>query len=195
METGIVIIAAGNSSRLGRPKQLLEYRGKTLLQHIIDEADLANLNPIVLVLGANSDKITENVRNVDHIVINESWENGMASSIAAGITELLNMENIPQNVIISVCDQPLLTAEVFLNLVKEKNSSSKNIVASIYAETIGVPALFGEKYYDYLLRLSGKEGAKKIINEFEADLSTISFENGRIDIDTEKDFVNLQYTL
>jgi len=191
MDTGIIILAAGSSSRLGRPKQLLVYNHKTLLQHVIDEAKLADLSPIVIVVGANADELTKSLNLSEvNIIINESWETGMSSSIAAGLAALT--DNKPQNMIISVCDQPQINAQLFSDLVRMKNKTGSGIVASAYAGTLGTPVLFGEKYYDTLLNLAGNEGAKKLLNLHEKDVSFIPFEDGQIDIDTEEDYLNLQ---
>jgi len=191
MDTGIIILAAGGSSRLGRPKQLLVYKHKTLLQHVIDEAKLAGLFPIIIVVGANADELTKtlNLSGVD-MIINDSWESGMSSSIATGLASLAGDK--PQNMIISVCDQPQIHAQLFSDLLRMKNKTGSGIVASAYAGTLGTPVLFNEKYYDMLLNLKGNEGAKKLLNLHENDVSYIQFEDGQIDIDTEEDYLNLQ---
>lgn len=186
-----MILAAGSSSRLGRPKQLLVYNNKTLLQHVIDEAKLAALSPIVIVVGANADELTKSLNlSGANVIINDSWEIGMSSSIAAGLSAL--EEDKPQNVIISVCDQPQINAQLFSDLLRMKNKTGSGIVASAYAGTLGTPVLFNERYYDELLNLTGNEGAKKLLNLHETDVSFIPFENGQIDIDTEEDYLNLQ---
>jgi len=191
MDTGIIILAAGSSSRLGRPKQLLVYNHKTLLQHVIDEAKLADLSPIVVVIGANADELSKSSNlSGTNIIINDSWETGMSSSIAAGLAALI--DNKPQNMILSVCDQPQINAQLFSDLVRMKNKTGSGIVASAYAGTLGTPVLFNEKYYDALLNLTGNEGAKKLLNLHQNEVSFIPFEDGQIDIDTEEDYLNLQ---
>lgn len=194
MDTGIIILAAGNSSRLGHPKQLLPYQGRTLLQHSIDEAINANLNPIILITGAHANSITASIVQTEiEIVHNERWQKGMASSIVAGLSKVLLRSDI-KSMIISVCDQPFVTATLFQNLIKMKTGSGKGIVACNYSNTIGTPVLFDHHYFDALLQLEGEEGARKLIKHYEHDVATILFPLGALDIDTEEDYVIFRTT-
>lgn len=193
METGIIILAAGNSSRLGQPKQLLEFNGKTLISHVIDEAEEAKIHPIIVVIGANSDFIRQEIKDKNvQIVDNENWESGMASGINAGLSALLNYNNEIENIIISVCDQPFITSEIFTSLINTKNKSGKGIVASFYQNIMGTPVLFDKKYFGDLKTLTGDEGAKKTLKLYPNDLVSVPFEKGEFDIDTQSDYLNLQ---
>ncbi len=189
--TGMIILAAGNSSRLGKPKQLLNFQGKTLLQHVCNEAEIAALNPIIVIVGANFEKITKLLNSKSLTIIkNDDWEKGMSSSISLGLKELLNIDSI-KNIIISVCDQPYICADLFTNLITEKNKNNKGIVASSYSNTLGTPVLFDIKYAKALMHLTGNDGAKKLLIRFQDDVSSIPFLKGEIDIDTENDYLNL----
>jgi len=191
MNTGIIILAAGNSSRLGSPKQLLYYQGSSLLQRTVAAAKTSAYEPVVLVLGAHSDQILEQHPDLKiNIIINDSWEKGISSSIAAGLSKMLELEADTKNVVIAVADQPFIRPEIFRELVEESQRSRKNIVASKYAETIGTPALFNEIYFDELIALRGNTGAKPILQKYAADVATIPFELGHIDIDTQTDYNN-----
>ena len=190
--TGIIILAAGNASRFGSIKQLLHFNNKTLLQHVIDEAVDAGAEPIVVVTGANDDTVTKHINNeLVKIVYNENWQQGMASGIAAGVQKAITLNNDIENIIISVCDQPFVSATLFRQLYQTQNTSVQHIVASAYADTVGTPALFTQKYFDALLSLTGEEGAKKIIKANADDVTTIDFPQGAIDIDTTKDYKDL----
>ncbi|TCD00492.1 nucleotidyltransferase family protein [Pedobacter psychroterrae] len=194
MNTGIIILAAGNSSRLGSPKQLLYYQGSSLLQRTVAAAETTAYVPIVLVLGAYADQILEQHPDFNiNIIINDSWEKGISSSIAAGLSKMLELEADTKNVVIAVADQPFIRPEIFTELVEESQRSRKNIVASKYAETIGTPALFNEIYFDELIALNGNTGAKPLLQKYAADVATIPFELGHIDIDTQKDYNNLNH--
>lgn len=191
-KTGIVILAAGNSSRLGRPKQLLEYKESTLLKNTISEALKIQNSFLIVVTGSNHDVI-ENELNLPKIKFsfNPEWETGMASSIVKGLNELLRLNPDSEECIFAVCDQPFVTNLVFENLISEYHKTEKGIIASAYSETLGTPVLFHKKYFNELLELSGQEGAKKIIKKYSDDVVSVSFEKGNIDIDTEEDYKKL----
>ena len=143
MKTGIIILAAGSSSRLGRPKQLLDYKGKTLLQTVINEALETHCKPIIVVLGANAKEIArQHQHDQVNFVINESWGNGMASSIVAGLSTMIKNNSEIESIIIAVADQAFIKMSNFNNLIEKQKETGKNIIASTYAETIGTPVLF-----------------------------------------------------
>ena len=192
MKTGIIILAAGSSSRLGRPKQLLDYKGKTLLQTVINEALETSCRPVITVLGANTKEIaSQHQHDQISFVINESWENGMASSIVAGLSAIIRNNSEIESIIIAVADQAFIKMSNFNNLIEKQKETGKNIIASTYAKTIGTPVLFKKDYFEALLSLTGAEGAKKILKQYPQDVETVVFEHGEIDIDTETDYNNL----
>jgi molybdenum cofactor cytidylyltransferase len=196
---GIIILAAGDSSRLGRPKQLLTYRGKTLLTHIITEALTAGLDPVVVVTGAFEAEVSESLRGMAvDTVYNPRWKEGMASGIVAGLSKLIALQQDadpggidPDAAIIAVCDQPYISSSLFRKLVEMYNGSAKGIVACRYSDAAGTPVLFGRDYFAGLLALSGKEGAKQLLKRYPDELATISFPRGDVDIDLEDDFARI----
>jgi len=192
--TGIILLAAGNSTRMGLPKQLLLYQGKTLLERIVDTSiKVFDNNKIIIVLGANHSEIAFQIKDkITLISVNEEWESGMASSIKSGLQTLLNHFPEMERCFISVCDQPYLSSEVFIEMLKLADYSSKEIIAAEYAGTIGVPVLFSKKYFKKLLHLSGEQGAKKIIQQNMDDVNIFTFDEGAIDIDTPSDYENLK---
>ncbi|WP_394776101.1 NTP transferase domain-containing protein [Flavobacterium sp.] len=190
--TGIVILAAGNSSRLGQPKQLLSYKNTSLLKNTISQASLVQNAVIVVVTGANQELVEKEITTSKTTTIfNPGWESGMSSSISKGLTELLRLYPKIEKCIFAVCDQPFVTTTIFEDLISEHNKTNNGIVASTYSDTLGTPVLFHKKYFNELLELKGQEGAKKIINKFRDDTVSISFEKGNIDIDTEEDYLKL----
>lgn len=191
-KTGIIILAAGNSSRLGQPKQLLPFKNTTLLKNTIAEASLVPNSTIIVVTGSNHELIEKELQTSKlKITFNPNWESGMSSSIVAGLNELQLSHPDIKNTILTVCDQPFVTSSVFGNLVNEYHKTGKGIIASSYSETLGTPVLFDKKYFNQLLELKGQEGAKKIISKFLDDTVSIPFEKGNIDIDTEEDYNKL----
>jgi len=116
-KTAIIILAAGGSSRYGSIKQLLPFNQKPLLQHAIDEAVNSGANLVLAVTGASSDEVLKgiNAKKVT-IVSNERWQQGMASSIVAGVKEAITLDNDIESIIVSVCDQPFISADLFEKL-------------------------------------------------------------------------------
>jgi len=191
METGILILAAGNSSRLGEPKQLLHFKGKSLLRNVAEEA-LKISKAVIVVTGSNHTEISKEIEDLKIVITeNKNWNEGMGSSINIGLNQLLNSFPTIENCIISVCDQPFIDASVFSELIQMQKDSQKGIVASKYSETLGTPVLFSKKYFKDLSNLSGHEGAKRLLQKFKDDIAEISFEKGAIDIDTQDDYQKL----
>lgn len=191
METGILILAAGNSSRFGEPKQLLYFKGKSLLRNVAEES-LKTTNLVVVVTGSKDPEISREIENLKvKIIENLNWSEGMGSSIQIGFKQLLDSFPTIENCIISVCDQPFIDNSVFIELIGMQKDSQKGIVASKYADTLGTPVLFTKKYFEKLSKISGQEGAKKLLQKFKDDIAEISFEKGAIDIDTQNDYQQL----
>jgi molybdenum cofactor cytidylyltransferase len=182
--TDIIILAAGASSRLGRPKQLLPWQGKTLLQHAVQMAQTITTQPVV-VTGANADQLAAGLHhNPVQIVFNPEWQQGIASSIRCGLQTLLNRTPSPDQVIFMVCDQPFVTTELLLELINERQNTHQPIVASAYGDTLGIPALFDKTMFAQLLDLQGDTGAKNIISQHNAQTARVAFPEGAFDIDT-----------
>lgn len=191
-KTAIIILAAGSSSRLGHPKQLLAYKDTTLLQNTIKEACTVDNTFVMVVTGSNRELVENELHFFNiKIIYNPEWESGMSSSINKGLTELLVLYPDCETCIFAVCDQPYVTSKIFEDLIEKHQKTNKGIIASSYAETLGTPVLFDKKHFSSLLQLEGKEGAKKIINRFPADTVSIPFEKGHIDIDTPEDYNKL----
>jgi len=194
--TGIIILAAGNSSRLGTAKQLLHYQGQTLLLHIVQEALSCHPATVIVVVGAEAQAIAETLADRDvSICYNADWSTGMASSIRKGMTQLIAENSMVTNCIVTVSDQPHLSGQNFSQLDKLQSKTGKGIVASTYAGTTGVPVLFTHPYFELLLSLQGDQGAKKIVGQHLDDLATVGFEQGAIDIDTPEDMIHLSQKL
>lgn len=188
--TGIIILAAGNSSRLGQPKQNLVYKGKTLLQRAVETAMASVCERIVVVLGANLDTIKPGIESYNaEMIENTEWQEGMASSIRAGIGRMLALEPKVQSVILMLCDQPHVDTYILNILIAAK--TKEGICACEFNETVGPPVLFDAVYFDELLTLTGNEGAKKIMLKYAEKVKEIPFAQGRIDIDTIADYERL----
>ena len=185
---GVIILAAGSSSRLGYPKQLVTFRGIPLLQGSIDVAESLEFDTKILVLGAKEDEINKKIgrRNFE-VVINENWEEGMSTSIKVGISEALKFEKELEHILILLSDQPLVTKEKIKELIRVQIDSKKQATFSEYAGDIGVPAIFSREIFSDLKKLKGDQGAKKLIYDKNFQFGTVKFKNGNFDVDTTAD--------
>ena len=184
-----IILAAGQSSRLGQPKQLLKYQNKTLLQHAIDTAKQSSVQSILVVLGSSADTILKETDTTGiSVIINDDWQSGMASGILCGVKELQTLDVTIDGAILMVCDQPFVTPDLLNSLMGKQKETGKPIIASQYGDTIGTPALFHKQFFPELMELKEDRGAKKIMMQNNNLLTTIFFPQGSIDIDTIGDY-------
>ena len=122
-------------------------------------------------------------------LVHQIGEDGMGSTISTSLNQI-DLEKY-QAIILSMCDQPYLSDEVFNNLLTEFEKGESTIVVSLYKKSSGPPTLFGRKLYEHLLKLKGHHGAKSIVKHYHKEVASIQFEKGEIDIDTEKDLRKL----
>ena len=188
----IVLLAAGSSSRLGRPKQLLKYNNHTLLQHSLQIAIESNATRYVVVLGAHAESIKEEIDHQNiHIAVNLNWQEGMASSIHCGIKAMAEIDPSVEGIIIMVCDQPHTSAILLNKLFDTYQQTNKEIVASGYENIIGTPVFFHKNLFPELLQLTGDKGARNLIRQYADKVEVVPFPEGKIDIDTEQDYRKL----
>jgi molybdenum cofactor cytidylyltransferase len=189
---GAIILAAGGSSRFGQPKQLLPFRGESLVRRAVRAAADAGCGRIVVVAGEQRDLIEIELRDTSAFVIhNPQWERGVGTSIRSGLQHLRSAQSNVDAVVVLACDQPFVDARTISALITMRDDSGKSIVASRYAKTLGVPALFGRSCFEALLALADESGAKALIESRAAEVAEIEFEQGAIDIDTPVDFERL----
>jgi molybdenum cofactor cytidylyltransferase len=189
---GAVILAAGGSSRFGQPKQLIPFRGKSLVRRIIDAACAAGCSPVVVVIGSEDEKLHQELDRAGVVTVeNPHWQRGIGSSIRCGIQGLVeNSPGIEASVLL-VCDQPAVNGCVIERLMALLETTGKSIVASSYADTLGVPALFTRSVFKDLLSLGDNTGAKSIILRSRERVASLPFSEGQIDIDTWEDLEKL----
>lgn len=192
MNTAIIILAAGASSRMGAPKQLLLVDGKTLIKRVCDTAMGTPCHPIVLVLGANRNLIRKETERMPITVIdNPQWENGMSSSIKMGLAGAYMTEKAIEAVIFLTVDMPYVSAELINKMIEKAKSDEKiEIVACKYQNQMGIPVLFKRSLFTNLLELSGDEGAKKVVIKNKDKTVFIDFPEGKLDLDTVEEYRN-----
>ena len=181
---GAVVLAAGSSTRLGYPKQLIVHEGEPLVRRIAIAAVEAGAAPVIVVLGASAETIAPALSGLRSVttVVNADWTEGLASSLAAGLTAMVNSSDC-DGVLIALTDQPLVDAAALKRLMAAFDGK-RRIVASAYAGTIGVPAIFGREHVDALLRLEGDAGAGSWLRSRPDEVTRVPLEAAAFDIDT-----------
>ena len=189
---GAVVLAAGLSSRMGVPKQTLQFRGQSMLRRAALAALGAGCRPVVVVTGAYAEQSRGELRGLDVLeVVNALWETGMASSVRAGVEGLVGADPEVAAAVLMLCDQPHVNAEVINGLVAAYRATGRPVVASAYGGSFGVPALFGRALFAELARLEGAAGAKQVIKRHAAEAHFLPFRGGEVDVDTPDDFSRL----
>jgi molybdenum cofactor cytidylyltransferase len=188
-----IVLAAGASSRLGQPKQLLVHRGETLLERAIRLANEAGAAPVITVIGANFETLRASVASMCSIqAINNRWEQGISTSIHAGLDALDEAAPHAAGALILACDQPRLTADHLRTLIEIfATQEDPSIVASTYAGVLGVPAVFPRMAFADLRALRGDKGARSLLVHPPCPMIPVPFPGGEVDIDRPEDLSQL----
>lgn len=193
-KTSIIILAAGQSSRFGSPKQLLHYKSKPLLQYTLDTAKKLPFD-VFCVLGAYPDEINREVDFSETVVVNnENWSEGLSSSIKCGLGAVLQTHPETEAIILVLCDQPFLTTDILSQIIENYHHTGQPIIHCLYGDTSGPPTLFHKSLFPYLMELSGNQGAKKVVKMFPEKVAYVDFPKGKFDIDTQEDYHQLIQT-
>lgn len=185
-----IVLAAGCSSRLGRPKQLVDLGEGPLLNVVLQRALAAHLTEVGVVLGAYRDQLEPQLEGSGAAIIyNDDWVEGMGSSIRVGAQWAI--EQGAHSIVVMVCDQIGLTTEHIETLVAV-HQATRCTVASRYGGTLGVPAIFGRTWLGALASLRGGEGAKHILRR-DPTAQIVDWPAGVLDLDTEADVQAFEY--
>ncbi len=182
MKINGLILAAGNSSRLGQAKQLLQYQSRSLLKHI-ENMIVPHVNLLYAVLGFRAEEF---IRELDNsvVVINPDWARGMGSSFRVGMTKA---KKDADAVLVTLCDQPKIPKEHYIALIDLAKQHPQNIIASAYNGIIGVPVIFPRILFKQLDTIEGEQGAQKIIKDNHDHVITIRCDHAACDIDNPND--------
>lgn len=181
-----VILAAGASTRLGRPKQLIRIHGESLIRRAVRSANEAGFAPIYVVLGANAGDVLPEVVDLGVVPVeNPSWPEGMASSLRSGVH--MAMRAAPPHLLLMVCDQPAVGVSLLSEMRARHQSAGAAITAAEYSGRPGVPAIFAQHLYSELTQITGDRGARDVIARHSTQVCRVPFASGAWDIDTEED--------
>jgi CTP:molybdopterin cytidylyltransferase MocA len=186
---GAIILAAGGSSRMGQPKQLLPCNGRPLVVHAAEAALASSAWPVVVVLGANAGAIRPVLAKLPVLIAeNPAWAEGMASSIRAGITTLQQFSRSLDAALIALCDQPAFSSKVIEKLVGAQHATGCGIAAAHYGERNAAPALFRREHFSALAHLTGEEGARRLLNDHPEIVTKVTLPELALDLDTPQDY-------
>lgn len=187
-----IILAAGGSNRLGRPKQLVEVDGVPLVRRAADLACSLACGPVYVVLGASADEIAPALAKCPvEIARNADWQTGMGSSIRVGV-ELADRAGADA-VLIMLVDQHRLSADLLHQLIHKSQDTSSFVACSCYASTLAPPAVFKRELFPELRTLRGDRGAREILARLHAagTLSAVQLSSSLGDLDTPDDLARL----
>lgn len=186
MKINGLILAAGNSSRLGQPKQLVKYQGMSLLADI--ENKLLNIcDNVYVVLGYQAERFEHEISAAETI-INSDWQAGMGSSLAQGVKKA---SQHCDGLLVALCDQPLIELEHYQNLAQTFNQNPEKIIATSYQQQKGVPVIFPQSYFQQLTATKADSGAQALITSNQQNVIKIVCQAASYDIDSVADLSKL----
>jgi len=188
-----VVLAAGASTRLGKPKQLIEIEGESLLRRTVRLALEAGCAPVFVVLGCEAERMRRELEGLAATpVIHEGWSAGMGSSLRRGMEAVSAMEPQPAAALLLVCDQPKLSVDHLQRLMAGQKAVGGGVTASGYAGRAGVPAIFGREFWEELLDLQGDAGAREVIRRHCEAVRAVPWAEGEVDVDEPGDLARLR---
>ncbi len=180
-----IVLAAGTSSRFGGTKQAVEFDGAALVRRALHTATRVCGDNVITVIGHDAATVLRSMQsNSGFLVVNEDFESGLGSSIAAAARACPPQTDA---LLLMLADQPLVTADHLEALLRRWSGAAREIVATAYADTEGPPVLLPRATFDDLSRLTGDTGARALFRDDRFSLKTVRFEDAAVDIDTPSD--------
>ncbi|WP_439128424.1 nucleotidyltransferase family protein [Polaribacter sp.] len=191
----ILVLAAGKSTRMKAPKQLVKIGNNYLLETVLTKAKAINRNHVYCVLGANATTIRREIASSNiHFVYNNNFETGLSASIVSGINAMYLKPYLYDGVLILLGDMPAIEKDYLQSMIDLFSRDKSKIIASNYKNKLGVPAVFPKSYFLKLKSLQGDFGAKDILNN-NTDVIAMQKQTNFIDIDTEKDLQDFKNSI
>lgn len=192
----IMIMAAGEGSRMGSIKQLLAWKDSNFLLDCVQKANRSIADSVHIVLGAHAVKIIDVCSFKQHqtpnILINYDWPKGLGNSISFGLKRVMDSDHKPDAILICLADQPLVSISYLNKLITTFKKSNHNIIATQYKNRAGVPALFDKSVYQNLEKLDGDFGAKHVLKQLKKETLVLVEKEIIRDIDTKAEYLQLQ---
>ena len=193
--TAGIILAAGESSRFGKPKQLADFRGKPLLEWVIDAVVPSDLDTILLILGHAHDEILDRLSDLlleagIHTYINHDYRKGQSSSLQLGLSMV---KGDHQAAMFLLCDQPFIDTRLINRFIAAFWESTKTIGVPSYRGERGNPAIFGSEHFDELMKIEGDRGGRGLFHSRSNDVLEFEIDSPHVfgDIDTTEDLTRL----
>lgn len=183
-----IILAAGESRRMGKVKLLLPFGEKTIIETVIDSVIQSDIDEVLVVLGSNAENIAEKIRNYPLMTtVNPNFRDGMLSSIQWGF------ENVPESieaVLVMLGDQPLVTSSVINRIIQTYKQTKKGIILPVYHKRRGHPILIDFKYRDEVKQINPDTGLRELVHNHTQDILEVEVDDPGIlkDIDTLEDY-------
>ncbi|MEB8345455.1 nucleotidyltransferase family protein [Flavobacteriaceae bacterium KMM 6898] len=188
----VLILAGGKGSRMGSIKQLLPWKGTTLLENAIDQAKMSIASEVIVVLGAYAAEIRSRVKNDEILFINnEEWASGLGTSISCGVNYIQNNRTDVTGIMILLADQPLINTKYINKMLETFIEKSKGMVTTNYGNREGVPAIFDRNFFPELQALKQDFGAKELIKKYKDLNISLNPEGKGLDVDTIEDYNTL----
>lgn len=185
-----VVLAAGASTRMGSPKQLLNWGNSTLLEHTLNTVLELNSSEVVVVLGANFEIIKNEISKYPVTVLNNtSWKVGLGKSIAVAVEYIQKLDYKVDGVMIVLADQPLIDSRFLGELCNAFNPNNNQIITTSYKNgKRGVPVIFDKHYFEELMLLNDDDGAKTLLKTYANSVNSLKPQSENLDIDSKEDY-------
>ncbi|EEG77312.1 nucleotidyltransferase family protein [Dethiobacter alkaliphilus] len=188
-----IVLAAGTSSRLKRPKQLLDYQGRPLIRHAVETVVNSNVEQVLVVVGAASEEVSAALQGLPvQIVKNKAYACGQSTSVRAGL-KALAQDSPPEGVLFALGDQPLVTGKT-IDILLAAFKHQRGIVVPYHEETPGNPVIFAKQFLPYFNSLRGDVGGRQLIKRFNKEVHRVDVEDPGVvfDIDNWEDYEKLK---
>ncbi len=187
-----IVLAAGESARFGKPKQLLDWKGQPFVRAVAVTALEAGLSPVIIVVGANGEKVESAVADLNVMIVsNDEWQSGQGSSIKAGISKFTTSPTSPGGAIFLLADQPQITTSIIRALVEKHAEGLYPIVAPLVLDQRSNPVLFDRVTFDDLLEIQGDVGGRAIFHKHRVEYLPWHDDRMLLDVDTPEHYQRL----